>query len=328
VAADRLRKRGDNIVTDTVDVSLIAISLNSLGYLRDCIRSIDAAVWRDVTYEIIVVDNGSTDGTVAMVQQEFPAVRLVANATNVGYCGAGNQGAEVARGRHLVFLNDDTLMIDDAIASLVEWADAHGAAMIGSRLLNTDGTDQYSSGRAFTTAAAAFFGRKSVLTRLFPNAKWARDYLMSDLVDSREPYEVDWLSAAAMMVRKDVHDHIGGLAEDYYYFHEQIYCQRVKAVGGKIYLHPQSRIIHHEGAGSGVRTRRVRRRHIIAFHKAASRWFCHHHRFGSLHPMRYLVGAALWTRASLLVVADALKPEQPSTATQLHHGRPEGGVAI
>ena len=312
----------------TVDVSLIPISLNSSGFLRDCIRSIDAATWRNVTYEIVVVDNGSSDGTVAMVQQEFPHVRLMANPTNVGYCKAGNQGAAIARGRHLVFLNDDTLMIDDAIASLVEWADAHDAAMIGSRLLNTDGTDQFSSGRAFTTAAAAFFGRKSVLTRLFPNAKWARGYLMSDLVDSQEPYEVDWLSAAAMMVRKDVHDRIGGLAEDYYYFHEQIYCQRVKAAGGTIYLHPQSKIIHHEGAGSGVRTRRVRRRHIVAFHKAASRWFCHHHAFGPLHPMRYVVSAALGLRASLLVAIDALKPEQPSTATQLQHGRPEGGVAI
>src|SRR5688572_25057182 len=146
----------------SVDVSLIAISLNSRGFLRDCIRSIHAATWRAVTYEIIVVDNGSSDGTPQMLAAEYPEVRLVANAGNVGYCRAGNQGAGIARGRHLLFLNDDTLMIDDAIAALVEWADATGAAMIGSRLLNTDGTDQFSSGRAFTTPAAAFFGRKSV----------------------------------------------------------------------------------------------------------------------------------------------------------------------
>ena len=312
----------------SVDVSLIAISLNSRGYLVECLRSIHAAVWRDVRYEIIVVDNGSKDGTVQMLAQDFPEVRVVANPSNVGYCRAGNQGAEVARGRHLLFLNDDTLMIQDAIAALVEWADANDAAMIGSRLLNTDGTDQFSSGRSFTTPAAALFGRKSVLTRWFPRARWARDYLLSDKIDSDTPYEVDWLSAAAMMVRRDIFDRVGGLAEDFYYFHEQVFCARVLKAGGRIYLHPQSKIVHHEGVGSGVRTRRVRRRHITAFHAAALKWFCLHHELGPLHPLRYVAAAALWSRAWLLVVADALKPEQDSTVTQLETGRPEGGVAV
>lgn len=311
-----------------VDVSLIAISLNSRAYLVECLRSIHAAVWRDVSYEIIVVDNGSKDGTVDMLAQDFPEVRIVANPTNVGYCRAGNQGADVARGRHLLFLNDDTLMVRDAIAALVEWADAHEAAMIGSRLLNTDGTDQFSSGRSFTTPAAAIFGRKSILTRWFPNARWARDYLLSDKIDSDTPYEVDWLSAAAMMVRRDVFDRVGGLAEDYYYFHEQVFCARVQKAGGRIYLHPQSKIIHHEGAGSGVRTRRVRRRHITAFHAAALKWFCLHHELGPLHPLRYVAAAALWSRALLLVAGDSLKPEHDSTVSQLETGRPEGGVAV
>lgn len=311
-----------------VDVSLIAISLNSRAFLRECIGSLHAATWRAVSYEIIVVDNGSTDGTPAMLRAEYPEVRLVANTSNAGYCKAGNQGAAVANGRYLLFLNDDTLMIDDAIASLVEWADAHGAAMIGSRLLNTDGSDQFSSGRRFTTPAAAFFGRKSLLTRLFPHAAFAREYLLSDLVLGPEPYEVDWLSAAAMMVRRDVFDTVGGLAEDYYYFHEQVFCARVKKAGGRIFLHPQSRIIHHEGVGSGVRTRRIRRRHIVAFHSAAYRWFCEHHAFGTMHPVRLATAAGLAARAACLMAIDALKPEQPSTTAQLDSGRPEGGVAL
>jgi GT2 family glycosyltransferase len=219
-------------------------------------------------------------------------------------------------------------MIDDAIASIVEWADAHDAGMIGSRLLNTDGTDQFSSGRAFTTPMASIFGRKSLLTRWFPQAPWARRYLMSDHVDATEPYEVDWLSAAAMMVRRDVFDAVGGLAEDFYYFHEQVFCARVKRAGGRVYLHPRSRIIHHEGAGSGVRTRRVRRRHIVAFHAAAFRWFCLHHGLGPLHPVRFVAAAALSARAGLLVAVDALKTEPVSARTQLETGRPEGGVAL
>jgi GT2 family glycosyltransferase len=312
----------------TVDVSLIAISLNSRKMLIDCIHSIHAAEWRAVTYEIIVVDNASSDGTTAMLAADFPEVRVIANDRNVGFCPAGNQGAAIAHGRHLLFLNDDTLMIEDAIAELVEWADANDAAMVGSRLLNTDGTDQFSSGRSFTTPAATIFGRKSVLTRLFPDAKWARQYLLSDKIDSSEPYEVDWLSAAAMMVRRDAFDRAGGLAEDFYYFHEQVFCARVKRDGGRIYLHPQSRIIHHEHVGSGVRTRRVRRRHIMAFHAAALKWFCLHHQLGPLHPVRLVAGAALYARAAALALVDGLRPEQASTATQLKAGRPEGGVAV
>jgi N-acetylglucosaminyl-diphospho-decaprenol L-rhamnosyltransferase len=317
-----------DVNTMTIDVSLIAISLNSRGFLRECIQSIHAARWRGVTFEIIVVDNASTDGTLAMLAADFPDVRVVANDANVGYCRAGNQGAATSRGRHLLFLNDDTLIIDDAVASIVEWADAHDAAMIGSRLLNTDGTDQFSSGRTFTTPAATIFGRKSVLTRLFPNAPWARRYLRSDLSNTNEPYEVDWLSAAAMMVRRDVFEQVGGLAEDFYYFHEQVFCARVKRAGGRVYLHPQSRIIHHEGAGSGVRTRRVRRRHIVAFHAAALRWFCLHHGLGPVHPVRFIAAAGLWVRAGLLVTADAFRNEQVSTTAQLETGRPEGGVAL
>lgn len=310
----------------TVDVSLIAISLNSRGFLRECIASLRAAVWRNVTWELIVVDNASTDGTPAMLAAEYPDVRVIANRSNLGFCKAGNQGAEIARGRHLLFLNDDTLILDDAIATIVEFADASGIAMVGSRLLNTDGSEQF-SGRRFTTPAATLFGRKSVLTKMFPNARWARAYLLSDRLTGAEPYEVDWLSAAAMMVRRDVFDEVGGLAEDFYYFHEQVFCARVKDAGHTVYLHPRSRIIHHEGVGSGVRTRRVRRRHILAFHSAALRWFCLHHNIGTWSPIRLLAAVMLHTRAWMLVGLDALKPEQAATS-QVRAGRPEGGVAV
>jgi GT2 family glycosyltransferase len=313
----------------TVDVSLIIISLNSRGYVRDCIASARMSIWRRVSWEIIVVDNGSTDGTPAMLTNEFPEVRVVANPSNVGYCKAGNQGAAIARGRYLLFLNDDTVMLDDAVTRLIEWLDQHpGAGMSGSRLLNTDGTDQFSSGRRFTSPMATIFGRKSVLTRLFPRAPWARRYLMSDELQGYAPYEVDWLSAAAMVVRRAVFDEVGGLAEDFYYFHEQVFSARVKGAGYTVHLDPTSRIIHHEGVGSGVRTRRVRRQHIRAFHAAALRWFCLHHRLGAWHPIRFGAAAALATRATLLIALDALKGEKPAATAQLHAGRPEGGLSL
>jgi N-acetylglucosaminyl-diphospho-decaprenol L-rhamnosyltransferase len=263
-----------------------------------------------------------------MLRRDDPDVVVLANAANEGFCKAGNQGARRARGRHLLFLNDDTLIIEDAVARLVEWLDDHPqAGSIGSRLLNSDGTDQFSSGRRFTTPSAALFGRRSPLTRLFPDAPWARSYLMSDLIDSSAPYEVDWLSAAAMMVRRDAFEAVGGLAEDYYYFHEQIFFKRLKDARFGVFLDPQSKIIHHEGVGSGVRTRRVRRRHIQAFHQAAWRWYCEHHDLGPYHPTRAAAALLLSARACVLIAADTLKRDTRA-AVQLQAGRPEGGVAL
>ncbi|MGH9628887.1 MAG: glycosyltransferase family 2 protein [Bryobacteraceae bacterium] len=312
-----------------VDVSAIIISLNSRHFLKDCIESLQKAEWRDVSYEIIVVDNGSTDGTREMVRSDYPNVVLIANEHNAGYCRAGNQGGAAACGRYLLFLNDDILIIEDALPRLVEYMDEHpDAGMTGSRLLNIDGTDQFSSGRTYPTPMNALFGRKSLLTRLFPRAPWAKKYLLSHLVESDKPYEVDWLSAAAMMVRADVFHHIGGLAEDFYYFHEMVFCRRVQRSGFRIVLDPLSKIIHYEGAGSGIRTPRVRRRHIIAFHSAAIRWFCHHHGIAGSNPLRLIVSVVLWCRAGALLAMDLLRPPAAQDARQLQSGRPEGGVAI
>jgi GT2 family glycosyltransferase len=311
-----------------VDVSAIIISLNSKHYLEGCLDSLYKSEWRAVTYEIIVVDNGSTDGTIEYLRASHPEVRLIANPRNVGFCPAGNQGAKAAAGRHLLFLNDDIIILDDAIARLVEWIDAHPeAGMIGSRLLNIDGTDQFSSGRTYPSPMNAIFGRKSVLTRMFPRAHWAQKYLLSHQVGGAEPYVVDWLSAAAMMVRADVFHRIGGLAEDFYYLHEMIICRRCQGAGYSVYLHPRSRIIHYEGAGSGVRTRRVRRKHIERFHVAAYRWYCLHHGIGKYNPLRALIGGVLALRAGALIVSDTLKGEG-QRLSQSSPDRPEGGVAL
>jgi GT2 family glycosyltransferase len=307
----------------SVDVSAIVISLNSKRYLGDCLDTLAGATWRAVTHEVIVADNGSTDGTLELLRKSYPNVRVLAIGRNIGFCPAGNLAAREAAGRYLLFLNDDILIRDDAIARLVEWMDTHPeAGMIGSRLLNPDGTDQLSSGRTFPTPSNALFGRKSVLTRWFPNAPWARRYLLSDRVNSSEPYEVDWVSAAAMMVRREAFDKAGGLAEDFYYFHEMVIASRCHKAGYTVWLDPASKIVHYEGAGSGVRTRRVRRKHISSFHRAAYRWYCLHHGLGRFHPLRFAAAAVLAGRAAALIAADSLKPGPR------RGDRPEGGTAL
>jgi GT2 family glycosyltransferase len=311
----------------TVDVSAIIVSLNSRHFLIDCISSIREAEWRGNTFEIIVADNGSTDGTVEMLRSDYHDVRVVANTRNVGYCKAGNEAAEIARGRYFLFLNDDILIIDDALAKLVEFMNrTRNAGMVGSRLLNLDGTDQFSSGRAFTSPMNALFSRKSPLTKLFPSAPWVKNYLLWDRITGTEPYEVDWISAAAMMVRREAFESAGKLVEEFYYFHEQIICKRMQQAGFKNYLHPQSKIIHYEGMGSGRRTRRIRRMHIQRFHSAAFKWYCLHNKIGPWSPRRLIVGVLLMLRASVAVLWEMLKVERPQPKPSVD--RPEGGIPL
>lgn len=311
--------------TASPDVSAIIISLNSRHFLVDCLASLKAAEWRGKSFEIIVADNGSTDGTIEMLREHHSDVKVIANERNLGYCKAGNQGAAIATGRYLLFLNDDILIVDDALPKLVEFMDRTAdSGMAGSRLLNFDSTDQFSSGRMFTSPMNALFSRKSPLTKLFPNSRWAKRYLLPEMITGNVPYEVDWLSAAAMMVRREAFEASGRLAEDYYYFHEQIICKRIQEAGYKNYLHPQSKIIHYEGMGSGHRTRRVRRAHVDRFHRAAFRWFCHHHGIRPGNPVRLLVAGLLAMRASLLMAWESIKMERPEPKSVV--GRPEGGI--
>jgi GT2 family glycosyltransferase len=227
-----------------------------------------------------------------------------------------------------MFLNDDILILDDAIAKLVEWMDLHPeVGAIGSRLLNIDGTDQNSSGRTWPTPMNAIFGRKSLLTKLFPNAKWARQYLLSARTNEDEPYKVDWLSAAALMVRRGPYEAAARLDETFYYFHELVFCRRLEKAGYPSYLHPQSKIMHYEGAGSGLRTLRVRRKHVIAFHQGAYRWYCGHSELSPYNPLRLVVAAMLTARAALLVCIEYGRSwtyREKSVAET----RPEGGTAL
>ncbi len=312
-----------------VDVSLIIISLNSREYLRGCLESILAGEWREVDYEIMVTDNGSTDGTLEMLRELYLSVEVLAHGRNLGFCRASNLAAISSRGRYILFLNDDIVVYQDAVAKLVEWMDAHPkAGAIGSRLLNVDGTDQHSSGRTWPTPMNALFGRKSLLTAWFPRSRWARRYLISDRIDDSEPYKVDWLSAAALMVRREAYEDAGHLADDFYYFHELVFARRMERTGWPSYLHPQSRIMHYEGAGSGERTLRVRRKHAIAFHQGAYRWYTQHHEIRQGNPVRLLIACALAVRAAAALAAEymrSLTKREPGCTAET---RPEGGSAL
>lgn len=289
-----------------IDVSVILVGRDASHFVEGCLKSLEAAVWNDFSHEVIYVDNASKDNTLAMIRDGFPEVKVIANDSNAGFCRAANQGAGISNGRYLLFLNDDTLVVDDAIPLLIKASDSMpDAGTIGSRLLYPDGSEQW-SGRKFPSPLNAIFGRRSILSRFFPGAKPVSDYLYKDQLAQHEPFVVDWVSAAAQIVRRDTFVEIGGYAEDYYYWHEAIFCDRIRRAGKQVYLHPLSKIIHFEGKGSGSRPYSVRKWHIVNFHKGAYRCYCEHYNLGRLSLTRWLAACALSTRAAALMAANRI----------------------
>ena len=281
------------------DVAVIIVGLNACDYIRGALKSIERADWRGRSHEVVYVDNGSSDGSTEMVETEFPGVKVLANPTNLGFCKAANQGAAASNNRYYFFLNDDTVVLDDAIALLVDFADATpGIGSIGSRLVYPDGREQF-SGRRFPTLKDALMGRRSLLARWFPNSPSLRRYLCSDQLERDEPFVVDWVSAAAQLISRQVFEEVGGYAEDYYYWHEAVICDRIRGVGKTVMLHPASKIIHYEGKGSGVRPYPVQRFHIIDFHRGAFRCYCEHYRLGMLDLRRWVAALGLASRAAV-----------------------------
>ena len=223
-----------------------------------------------VSCEIIVIDNASSDGSAAMVAAEFPQVRLIANADNRGFTGGNNQGIAVAQGRYVFFLNPDTVVMGDALATMVGYMEEHpDVGVVGPQLRYGDGSLQ-SSRRRFPTFGSALF-ESTPLAWHWPDNPWARRYRMedhaagirsqesgvrgqdevaADLLDSTGE-EVDWLVGAALLTRRSVLDQVGGFDEGYFMYSEELdWCRRVKTAGWRVVYLPSAQIVHYEGKSS------------------------------------------------------------------------------
>ncbi len=283
------------------DLSIIIVSWNVRDLLAACLRSVTGGQGAEVrgqesevsgqraegrgqgavptapipdacspAAEIIVVDNASSDGSAALVAAEFPAVRLVANTENRGFTGGNNQGLALAQGRYVFFLNPDTEVVGDALATMLAYMEAHPeVGALGPQLRYGDGSRQ-SSRRRFPTFATALF-ESTPLAWHWPASRnpWARRYRMADTPDDlTQP--VDWIVGAAMFVRRAALDQLGGFDEGYFMYSEELdWCRRAKAAGWQIVYLPAAQVIHHEGRSS---EQAVAARHI-RFQRSKIRYF-------------------------------------------------------
>ena len=275
-----------------VDLSIVIVSWNVRDLLRRCLYSIPDtgySVLGTGCVEVIVVDNASTDGSVEMVQAKFPGVRLIANADNRGFPAANNQGIAIAQGRHVFLLNPDTEVVDDALAAMVSFADAHpDVGVVGPQLLNPDGSVQ-SSRRRFPTLLTALF-ESTWLAPHAPRRLLAR-YRVLDRPDEATQ-DVDWVDGAALMARREAIQQVGPLDEGFFMYSEELdWCRRFREAGWRVVYLPEARIVHHRGKSS----EQVAAASHIHFQTSKVRYFHKYHGRVVAETLRlFLMGNYIW----------------------------------
>ncbi len=228
-------------------VSVCILTYQARDYLRQCLQSL--AENTALEYEVIIVDNGSQDRVVEMVEQEFPGVRLMQNQSNEGFTKPMNQAMRAGTGRYLCQLNPDTLILPGAIDRLVDFMDTHPEVGIcGPKVLNRDLTLQKPCrrGESRPWAVISYF---TGLARLFPESPLFGQYLMSYL-DEDQIHPVAGVSGSCMLIRKEVVEQIGYLDELFFAYQEDAdYCLRARQAGWEVYYMPEAQIIHYGGLG-------------------------------------------------------------------------------
>lgn len=248
-------------------VSIIITSWNTRTYLSQTLASLRSAVPPGCA-EIIVVDNGSVDGSPAMVASDFPEVRLLRNTRNEGFARANNQGYEISGGTFILLLGSDTLMRERTLETMAAYLDTHpSAGAVSCRLLNPDGTPQMSC-RRFPRL------RDAVATYLSLH-RLARDYTYRDF-DFARTQDVDQPAASCLMIRRTVIEATGLFDERYTILYNDVdLCRRIRAAGWSITYLGNAEIVHHGSVSTNQATPEIRLemyRNILRYYVAGYGW--------------------------------------------------------
>ncbi|GIW08334.1 MAG: glycosyl transferase [Dehalococcoidia bacterium] len=232
----------------TLDLSVLIVNWNVRDLLDACLASLHRRPPDDAPKEIVVVDNGSRDGSVAMVQARYPSVRLIEAPHNPGFAGGTNLAARCATGRTLLLLNPDTVVLPGALRQLTRALRADPTlGAVGPMLLESDGAVQ-SSRRRFPTATTLFIESTPLQGRLAARAI-ARYYF--DDVAPTVPVRPDWLVGAAVLIRRTAWEEVGPLDDGYFmYFEETDWFRRAAARGWRAGFVPEAKVVHYYGKSS------------------------------------------------------------------------------
>lgn len=232
-----------------LDISVIIVNYNVKELLEQCIKSVFSSA-RNFTFEIIVVDNNSYDGSVECINDKFrgnPNLRIITSDINLGFAKANNLGIKNANGEYILILNPDTILKEDTIEKTLDFY--KGIKSIGAvtcKLILPNGKLDQACRRSFPTPSVALY-RILGLSRVFPRSKTFGKYNLTYL-DEDSVCEVDAIVGAFMLIKKEILDSVGGFDEDYFMYGEDLdLCFRIKKMGYKIFYFPGTSIIHYKG---------------------------------------------------------------------------------
>ncbi|MEN6520219.1 MAG: glycosyltransferase family 2 protein [Armatimonadota bacterium] len=257
-----------------MDITVSIVNWNTRDELGHCLESVLAQ--EGVRFEIIVVDNASSDESAVMVAHNYPQVTLISNDRNVGFSKAHNQALKIAKGRYIMLVNPDTVLEErDTLLKIVTFADENpDAGIIGPRIENPNGSIQFSA-RRFPTLGAGLF-RRTPLGKLFPNNRFVKSYIMADWKHD-EVRDVDWVSGAALVIRQKTIDDIGLLDSGFFMYCEDVdWAYRVKKHGWRVCYYPMAKVKHRIGSASDQAPVRM----IYQFHRSMFRFFMKHYAKG------------------------------------------------
>ena len=246
------------INADNMVLSIIIVSYNVKELLRDCLESVASCQLPVASYEIVVVDNNSSDDSCQMVKENFPLVKLIESKKNLGFGKANNLGARDSKGEFIFFLNPDTKVCSDSLGKIVKFFRTRSqAGIVGPRLLNADNSFQPSVGVYPSILSLLLEKPIDFLER---RIRGVRPFLGNFLIKYKKfekPSEVNWVSGAALACRRKVWESLNGFDENFFMYFEDIdLCLRAKKAGWEVYHLPESEIYHLRGKSQSAKSRK------------------------------------------------------------------------
>ena len=281
----------------TYDLSVVIVNYNVAYFLEQCLNSVLAAR-KALKVQVFVVDNNSVDGSVEMVQQKFPNVHCIANKENVGFSSANNQAIALSDARYILLLNPDTVVEEDTFDKVVTFMDAHPeGGGLGVRMVDGKGRFLPESKRGLPTPMVAFY-KIFGLSKIFPKSKRFGRYHLGYLSEF-ETNEVDVLSGAFMLMRKETLEKVGVLDETFFMYGEDIdLSYRIQLGGYKNYYFPETKIIHYKGES----TKKSSVNYVFIFYRAMIIFAKKHFSQNNAKLFSFAIHLAIYLRASLSIV--------------------------
>ena len=283
-------------------ISVIVVNYNVEFFLEQCLNSVKKAL-ENVSGEVFVVDNNSIDGSVEMVRLKFPEINLIANKDNRGFSKANNQAIEISQGEYILLLNPDTVVEEDTFSKVISFMDNHpDAGGLGVRMLDGKGVFLPESKRGLPTPTVAFY-KIFGISKLFPKSKKFGQYHLGHL-NELETNEVDILSGAFMLMRKEALNKVGLLDETFFMYGEDVdLSYRIQKGGYKNYYFPETRIIHYKGES----TKKSSVNYVFVFYRAMVIFADKHFSQKNAKLFSFLINCAIYFRASLAIFGRFIK---------------------